>query len=473
MPEQAKLYGSSKAALLPRVDGTRDRPAAKWHRVSALCAFSRSMSPREAPHPLLPAFGCSSARSSVRTRARGHLGRHAGARLCRLYRRCRRGDVARRRALAATRAALLPGTSRPAVRIWFGSSPSRYCAAMNADAFCSVSVRSPCVRMTCRGWSAHQISCVRNSAGSRQSDWKTVFVPRSRHFAKRRLKNSLQFDHGVADRRAGKPDEPKVCGPARRFGRERHGVPLALDISGFRDYALRPFLLDRLLVPEAISSAQAEPAEKPEINFRRAKWKARIDRLLGKAGLLKLASSPNEYREPHFHYDPAFEALGSQIALFGYFQSERYFNSIAESLRDWFSPREPLGDAAAAALKRIETSRLPVSVHVRRGDYLKPGTHEVHGILGESFYRQALSPTRAWKKYMTRPRRGDFHILRRSRCGGASCRSFIPGSRLESMSVAIRSVPGKTWRLDGALPAPSGLPTVPSSSVGRVVESFA
>ena len=49
---------------------------------------------------------------------------------------------------------------------------------------------------------------------------------------------------------------------------ERHGVPLALDISGFRDYALRPFLLDRLLVPEAMTSVrQAEPAEKPEEQF--------------------------------------------------------------------------------------------------------------------------------------------------------------------------------------------------------------
>ena len=45
---------------------------------------------------------------------------------------------------------------------------------------------------------------------------------------------------------------------------ERHGVPLALDISGFRDYALRPFLLDRLLVPETIASVQAEPARSPK-----------------------------------------------------------------------------------------------------------------------------------------------------------------------------------------------------------------
>src|SRR5579872_6368077 len=86
----------------------------------------------------------------------------------------------------------------------------------------------------------------------------------------------------------------------------RHGVPLALDISGFRNYALRPFLLDRLLVPEAIAMPQTEPAQKPPADYERAKWKSRIDRLLSNAGLPKLAS-PNEYREPHFHYDPAFE----------------------------------------------------------------------------------------------------------------------------------------------------------------------
>src|SRR6185437_10691060 len=120
---------------------------------------------------------------------------------------------------------------------------------------------------------------------------------------------------------------------------EHHGVPLGLDISGFRNYALRPFLLDRLCVPEAVTAGQEESARKPKANFERAKWKARIDRVLGRAGLPKLASSPIEYREPHFHYDPAFETLGPQTTLFGYFQSERYFCSIAENLREWFSPR--------------------------------------------------------------------------------------------------------------------------------------
>jgi hypothetical protein len=217
---------------------------------------------------------------------------------------------------------------------------------------------------------------------------------------------------------------------------ERHGVPLALDISGFRNYALRPFLLDRLLVPEATASVRTRPAERPEINFMQARWKARIDRLLEKARLPKLASSPDEYREPHFHYDPAFESLGPKISLFGYFQSERYFNSIAGNVRDWFSPREPLGEAAAAALKRIEISRLPVSVHVRRGDYLKPGTHEVHGILEESFYRQVFE--------LLGSMIGDeaeLFIFSDDPAAAERVLSFIPGSRLNH----VRGDPERPW----------------------------
>ena len=210
---------------------------------------------------------------------------------------------------------------------------------------------------------------------------------------------------------------------------ERHGVPLALDISGFRVRDLRdtprPFLLGHLCVPEAVASTKLQPVQQPEEKFSRAKWKARIDRLLGKACLPKLASSSNEYREPHFHYDPAFGALGPQTALFGYFQSERYFNSIAGNLRYWFSPREPLGDAAMAALKRIEASRLPVSVHVRRGDYLKPGTHEVHGILGESFYRQVFDRLESMIGH-----EAEIFIFSDDPAAAEQVLKFIPGSRL-------------------------------------------
>jgi Glycosyl transferase family 11 len=172
---------------------------------------------------------------------------------------------------------------------------------------------------------------------------------------------------------------------------ERHGVSLALDISGFRNSTHRSFLLDRLSIPEADRALAAEVgAEKPVNHFVRSLWKRRIDRVLESAGLPKLVRSANQYREPHFHYDSEFEALGSETSLFGYFQSERYFSSIAQPLRDWFSPRAPLGIRAAEVCTQIERNELSVSVHVRRGDYLNPATAKFHGVLGETYYRQAI-----------------------------------------------------------------------------------
>jgi Glycosyl transferase family 11 len=216
---------------------------------------------------------------------------------------------------------------------------------------------------------------------------------------------------------------------------ERHGVPLALDLSGFKNYALRSFLLDRLRIPEVIDSpAQAEPIQMPEINFARAKWKARIDRLLVKAGLPKLTPLPNEYREPHFHYDSAFEALGPQTALFGYFQSERYFSFIADALRGWFAPREPLGAAAAAALAKIEASRLAISVHVRRGDYLIPGTVEYHGILGEPYYREALARLEVGRD-------AELFVFSDDAAAAEQVLSFVPKSQL----VHVRGDPECPW----------------------------
>jgi hypothetical protein len=205
---------------------------------------------------------------------------------------------------------------------------------------------------------------------------------------------------------------------------ERHGVPLALDLSWFRNYELRPFLLDRLLVPEAGVVCDSGATSKSE-PFIRSLWRQRIDRVLARAGFPALRSSANHYREPHFHYDPAFEQLGSDVSLFGYFQSERYFNSIAEILRNGFSPREPFSAGAAETLSGIGRSQLPVSVHVRRGDYLKPGTTEVHGILDEAYYRGALSRVEA-----ETGEEADVFVFSDDPQAAEQVLNFVPKSRL-------------------------------------------
>jgi Glycosyl transferase family 11 len=217
----------------------------------------------------------------------------------------------------------------------------------------------------------------------------------------------------------------------------RHGVPLALDLSGFQNYALRSFLLDRLLVPEADQALAYEVnAKKAPHNFARSLWKQRVDRLLARAGLPKLGVPTNQYREPHFHYDPAFEALGPRTSLFGYFQSERYFGSIADTLRGCFLPRGPFGTKAAEALARIEQSRFAVSVHVRRGDYLKPGTMEFHGILGEAYYRKAIDHIR-----IAVGEEVDFFIFSDDPPAAEQLLNFAPASRL----VHVCGDPERPW----------------------------
>ncbi len=227
---------------------------------------------------------------------------------------------------------------------------------------------------------------------------------------------------------------------------ERHGVDLALDLSGFRDCTLRPFLLDRLRVPEAVAAAghghkaatekRAGDIDRAPCNFVRARWKGRIDRLLGRAGLPKLARSPQEYHEPHFHYDPAFEALGPQTTLVGYFQSERYFGSIADGLRDWLSPLEPFAGAAAEMLGRIQASTLPISLHVRRGDYLNPGTAEFHGIVGKSYYREALGRLEG-----ATGQDPELFVFSDDLAVAEEVLNFVPKPRL----VLVRGVPERPW----------------------------
>jgi hypothetical protein len=173
----------------------------------------------------------------------------------------------------------------------------------------------------------------------------------------------------------------------------KHGVELAIDESAFRSYALRSFLLDRLRVPEAVGPIARNAVGGPiqPKSFTAMRWRGRADRLLKRVGMASLPQPPATYSEQQFHFDPDFFTLESSISLFGYFQSERYFIEIADKLRDYFRPREAPGPQAQAMAEQIARSPMPVSVHIRRGDYVKSAeTARVHGTLGVDYYRKAL-----------------------------------------------------------------------------------
>lgn len=218
---------------------------------------------------------------------------------------------------------------------------------------------------------------------------------------------------------------------------KRHGVQLGFDLSGFRVDRLRSFSLDRLRVPETmLERDEASASTETAGYFFRARRHERINRVMALIGLPRLRSSPNSYREPHFHFDHAFESLGPHTELFGYFQSERYFSSIADEIRRHFEPREPLGTEARVTADKIAESALPVSVHVRRGDYLQSTTASVHGVLDEGYYRKALAEIEGRVG-----RSPDLFVFSDDHDAAARVLHFVPPTRI----TYVQGDPNKPW----------------------------
>jgi len=76
--------------------------------------------------------------------------------------------------------------------------------------------------------------------------------------------------------------------------------------------------------------------------------------------------------------------------LDGYFQSEKYFAANRQQiLNDFEFP--PLDEANQATKNKILATDNPVSLHIRRGDYVKLQTvTDVHGLLPISYYNKAI-----------------------------------------------------------------------------------
>lgn len=80
----------------------------------------------------------------------------------------------------------------------------------------------------------------------------------------------------------------------------------------------------------------------------------------------------------------------SAIYLDGYFQNEAYFNHIRPLLLHEFSFPE-LPEKLALMMNNIKAHKTSVAIHVRQGDYLKPGIVSYHGVLPLSYYTNAIA----------------------------------------------------------------------------------
>jgi hypothetical protein len=93
----------------------------------------------------------------------------------------------------------------------------------------------------------------------------------------------------------------------------------------------------------------------------------------------------HRHEEPSHRYSPIPRI--PNLFLFGYFQSDKYFSDYADEIKSLVSPKQEELDYIIGKYKDI-LDMDTVSVHVRRGDYLK---FNASAVLPIDYYKRALS----------------------------------------------------------------------------------
>ena len=78
------------------------------------------------------------------------------------------------------------------------------------------------------------------------------------------------------------------------------------------------------------------------------------------------------------------------VILWGFWQSESYFEDYKDDVRTVFSFRFPLLGAATVLAEEIKNSE-SVAIHVRRGDYLSKKNRKLYVVTDIDYYKRAIS----------------------------------------------------------------------------------
>lgn len=164
----------------------------------------------------------------------------------------------------------------------------------------------------------------------------------------------------------------------------RTNQDLKLDITSFDLYKLRNFDLDFFNVRyEVASSSELDAYKKNKYSI--------LSRLSNRLFLKSFFENDKVYRELFYHFDPKVLHLKKNVYLFGYWQTEKYFQDIKSLIINDFSLRHPISQSAQNVEVDILQSNA-VSLHVRRGDYISnPEANSFHGTCSLDYYKNAVS----------------------------------------------------------------------------------
>jgi hypothetical protein len=165
----------------------------------------------------------------------------------------------------------------------------------------------------------------------------------------------------------------------------RSGRRLLIDASFYQHYQHHQGFELKKVFHCPIGVVSAEELNKT-LGLGRFEWVQRIF----STRLGRLFSPRHWLIEPHFHFWKEFASQSSPVFMKGHWQSERYFMDVREDLIKDFDFQIPLGSKNHEARLVILNSN-SVSIHVRRGDYVKnPKAFATHGVCSVEYYQQAI-----------------------------------------------------------------------------------
>lgn len=98
-------------------------------------------------------------------------------------------------------------------------------------------------------------------------------------------------------------------------------------------------------------------------------------------------------KEKQFHFDPSvLRARARFVTLDGFWQSERYFGDHNDAIRRELTFKRETGPTFASYKAAIERADTPISLHIRRGDYVNhPEFSKTFGFVGLDYYQAAIA----------------------------------------------------------------------------------
>jgi len=143
---------------------------------------------------------------------------------------------------------------------------------------------------------------------------------------------------------------------------------------------------------KSMSERRHEPVQ---FYWQRSVWDYALNDFAMKVELVNQPVYNPVYNEATFSFDPGVYSTPPNTYFKGYWQTEKYFFN-PEKLRQEIKLRDKLRAGVAGVAEQLRDTN-SVFIHIRRGDYLKPGTAAFHGNLGHadasesgSYYSRAI-----------------------------------------------------------------------------------